>query len=296
MPALGSDLVSYREQMTGMWNDADNNKQFIGLHSSDSEGGNSNVFGYLERNWGTGSYQTMVDFDGEEVRIVPDNKQAWGAMPQGNSRGLHTCVMGRAGWSRDRWMQEGKMLERTAMRYAEWSKLYDIPLVKITSHQARAGERGIVGHADISDAWDESDHWDPGPDFPFDVVIERAKEILNSGENDMANADEVMVQFMGVDNSGWTELRPFPNNQGETYSVFKARNLAAGEGQTMVEALATLVFEATLRIPAYQGENLDELGPETVLGHAAAAHGAVLDLIELVKSLAADVAALKEGK
>lgn len=295
MPALGSDLVPYREQMKGMWNNAPNEFQFIGQHSTESEGGNANVIGYLERNWGTGSYQTMVDFDGEEVRLVPDDKQAWGAMPQGNRRGLHTCVMGRAGWSRDRWLQEGKMLERTAMRYAEWSRLYGIPLVKITAYQARAGERGIVGHADISEAWDESYHWDPGPDFPYDVVIARAKEILALGVSDMADAADVMVQFMGVGNKGWVQLRPFPNEKSEAYSVFKNRLLTSDEGQTMVEALATLVFEATLRIPAYRGDKLPTV-PETVLGHAAAAHGAVLDLTEIVKKLAADVAALKEGK
>lgn len=290
MPALGHDLVPYRDQMNGLWSSANNDKQFIAQHTTESESGNTNVIAYLERTE-AGSYQTMVDFDGEEVRMVPDDKQAWGAMSQGNRRGLHVCVMGRAEWSRDRWLQEGKLLERTAMRYAAWSKEYGIPLVKISAGQAANGERGVLGHIDISAAFGESDHWDPGHNFPYDVVIARAKEILGGdveqpgGEDGMANADDVMVQFQGPGHQGWPQLRPFPNNQDEVYSVFWNRLLASEEGQTMVQALATLVFEATLRIDPYRADKLSALGPETVLGHAAAAHGAGLDVLQEVKAL-----------
>ena len=294
MPALGHDLVPYRDQMNGLWNNADNDKQFIAQHTTESESGNTNVIAYLERSQ-AGSYQTMVDFDGEEVRMVPDNKQAWGAMGQGNQRGLHVCAMGRAEWSRDRWLQEGKLLERTAMRYAAWSKEYDIPLVKISAGQAANGERGVLGHIDISAAFGESDHWDPGYNFPYDVVIARAKEILGGdvgqpgGEDGMANADDVLIQFQGPGHQGWPQLRPFPNSQDEVYSVFWNRLLAGEEGQTIVQALATLVFEGTLRIAPYRGDKLDELGPETVLGHAAAAHGAGLDILKEVRALSAKV-------
>jgi hypothetical protein len=303
MPALGTDLVDYREQMVAhLWNNADNNRQFIAQHTTESEGGNTSVVGFLERTQ-NGSYQTMIDFDGEEVRMAPDNRQAWAAMNEGNRRGLHVCAMGRADWSRERWLQEGKLLERTAMRYAEWSRLYDIPLVKIGPDEIARGERGICGHIDITNAFHESDHWDPGYNFPFEVVIARAKEILGgaaagqpAGEDDMATANDVLVQTMGPGNNGWPQLRPFPNNQNEVYSVFWNRLLGKDEGQTMVQALATLVFEATLRIAPYQADKLTALGPETVLGHAAAAHGGVLDLIAKVDELAKKVDSLIKEK
>ncbi len=175
---LATGLLAYREQLNGLWNSADNTKQLIVQHTTESEGGNTSVVGYLERT-NNGSYQTMVDFDGEEVRMVPDNRQAWAAMNQGNRRGLHVCAMGRAEWSRDRWLSEGRLLERHALRYAEWSRLYGIPLVKISAAEAAAGARGIVGHIDITAAFGESDHWDPGHNFPYDVVIARAYEINN---------------------------------------------------------------------------------------------------------------------
>ena len=201
MALLGIDLLPYREQMGArLWNAADNTGQLIVQHTTESTGGNTSVLGYLERTR-NGSYQTMCDLDGEEVRMVPDNRQAWAAMDQGNRRGLHTCAMGRAEWDRDRWLAEGRLLERTAMRYAEWNRLYGIPLVKITAKQARDGVRGIVGHIDITEAWGESDHWDPGHNFPYDVVIERAKEI-NSGapqeDDNMPSAQEIAQAILAA--------------------------------------------------------------------------------------------------
>ncbi|MFG1794125.1 peptidoglycan DD-metalloendopeptidase family protein [Nocardia sp. NPDC049149] len=183
------DLMPYREQLHGLWNNADNTAQVIVQHTTESESGNSNVINYLEKT-GNGSYQTMVDSDGEEVRMVPDDRQAWGAGSAGNRIGLHVCAMGRAAFSRERWLSETRLLERTAMRYAEWSRAYGIPLVKLGPAEVRAGERGICGHADISAAFREVDHTDPGVNFPYDVVIERAKQLLNQ-EDDMQLSDTI---------------------------------------------------------------------------------------------------------
>lgn len=41
----------------------------------------------------------------------------------------------------------------------------------------KAGQRGICTHADISAAFRESDHTDPGSGFPLDLVIARAREL-----------------------------------------------------------------------------------------------------------------------
>ena len=38
-----------------------------------------------------------------------------------------------------------------------------------------AGKRGITGHADVSAAFRKSDHWDPGPDFPWTRFLRLAR-------------------------------------------------------------------------------------------------------------------------
>ncbi|WIC89672.1 lysin A [Rhodococcus phage Apiary] len=297
--SLGEADYPPREQMKGMWNDAPNEFQFIGQHTTESDGGNSNVIGYLERNWGTGSYHWMVDFDGERVRLVPDSKQAWAALPIGNRKGLHVCAMGYASWSRERWLQEGKMLESTAQVYAAWSKQYGIPLVKITAAEAKAGKRGVLGHGDIKDAWGEGTHWDPGPNYPYDRVIARAKEILGQVPSQPAPGGGMspeMIQWLGDParaKRGWLQLRPFPDNQGKVYNTFLNREMAQDEGLTVVEALCRVLFESTLRIPAYRGDARKALGPETVLGHAAAAAGGVDDILAAIAELTREVQGLK---
>ena len=97
----------------------------------------------------------------------------------------------------------------------------------------------------------------------------------------MTAADEVKTQFLGLVTAtvkrGWAGLRPKPGPDGTVFSAFLGRALKADEGQTLVEAVGSLVHEATLRIKPYrQGVQKDV--PETVLGHSAAAHGTALDI------------------
>ncbi|WP_459955176.1 peptidoglycan recognition protein family protein [Nocardia sp. IFM 10818] len=249
-----------------LWNAADNTRQLIVQHTTESEGGNTSVIGYLERNR-SGSYQTMVDFDGEEVRMVPDDRQAWGAMNEGNRRGLHVCAMGRAAWDRNRWLSEPKLLERTAMRYAEWSRRYGIPLHKISAAQARAGERGIVGHIDISEAWRESDHWDPGRNFPYDVVIARAIEI-NGGapatppqEDDMPSAAEIAKALLE------TRIQRPDGRPGETVGNVLAW-IDQHAAQLVVEALGP--GSEAIRGPVVDPKRWPELGDRTQVEALAA--------------------------
>jgi hypothetical protein len=93
----------------------------------------------------------------------------------------------------------------------------------------------------------------------------------------MSAASDLVTQFMGAGmKRGWSGLRPHPDPKGTVWSVFLGRALAADEGQTLIEAIGTVVHETTLRIKPYrQGVQKDV--PETVLGHAAGAHGTALD-------------------
>ncbi|RBO87955.1 hypothetical protein [Nocardia puris] len=101
-------------------------------------------------------------------------------------------------------------------------------------------------------------------------------EMLGIEDDSMSRADEVLHQLRGDDtdslagNTGWRMLAPVGG-----HSVALGRQV---DRLSVVEALAQLVFEATLRVLPYRnGQQADV--PETVLGHAAAAHGAGLDAL-----------------
>lgn len=86
-------------------------------------------------------------------------------------------------------------------------------------------------------------------------------------------------------NSGWKGLAPQPDNDGRRWSAFIGKVV---DRQSLVEAVGTLVFEATLRILPYRGGTKKD-APETVLGHAAAAHGTALDILERLDELEAKI-------
>ena len=74
------------------------------------------------------------------------------------------------------------MLPRAARLVAEICLRWSIPVAKLGAHELLQGGRGITGHADVSAAWHRSDHWDPGPGFPWSefmgMVEERSMEDL----------------------------------------------------------------------------------------------------------------------
>lgn len=90
----------------------------------------------------------------------------------------------------------------------------------------------------------------------------------------MSDGPEVRVQMRGPGDNGWSELAPQPDPQGNRWSAFKKRNVTA---QSVVEAIATLVWEATLRVKprGYTATRKDE--GDTALGLSATAAGVALE-------------------
>lgn len=143
--------------------------------------------------------------------LVPDERAAWTAGPTGNSVGLHIeqcafVAMSRPQWLSESdvnvwvpWLNDGRggwrlirspmsMLRNTAKWLRTKSDKWGIPLVKLSPAEVRAGKAGVCGHGDISVAWGETDHTDPEPNYPWDVVLTLAR-----GGADVEEDDDDMV-------------------------------------------------------------------------------------------------------
>jgi peptidoglycan hydrolase-like protein with peptidoglycan-binding domain len=73
------------------------------------------------------------------------------------------------------------MLE-TLARWIAWRcAVRRIPIVLLTDADLKAGKAGICDHDAVSNVYKKSDHWDVGENFPWDVVIPRAKQIAGVG-------------------------------------------------------------------------------------------------------------------
>lgn len=140
----------------------------IVIHSTVSpteEGGARNIAAYFRSRNAGGSAHYVVD-PGETVQVVYDSVVAWHAPPNSHSLGVEMCDMpqripGR--WARKK---HRAMFRRTARLVAELCLAYDVPAERIKASGLRAGKRGVCGHTDVSQAFRQSSHWDPGY-FPW---------------------------------------------------------------------------------------------------------------------------------
>jgi len=106
------------------------------------------------------------------VQSVWDKDTAWGA-PGVNAEALHIEHAGYARQSRENWLDEYSlpMLQISAKLAAELCHRHSLPPVHLTNAQLARGHAGLVDHNQITQVYPGGDHWDPGPNFPWDVYL-----------------------------------------------------------------------------------------------------------------------------
>lgn len=126
---------------------------------------------YFARETSGGSAHYVHDAGGAEEHCVPEAVIAWHAPPNQYSVGDEIC--GEPTYTRDQWLspEVWPALQASARRCREVCDRYGIPKVKLSPADLLAGRHGICGHVDVSQAWHQSSHWDPGPNFPWDRYL-----------------------------------------------------------------------------------------------------------------------------
>jgi N-acetyl-anhydromuramyl-L-alanine amidase AmpD len=116
-----------------------------------------------------------VDAD-SVVQCVREDDIAWHARG-GNTNSIGIELAGYAGQKTLGWNDDYSraVVERAARVTADVCARYGIPIRRIRAADLVAGRRGVTGHADVSAAFHKSDHWDPGPDFPWTRFLRLAR-------------------------------------------------------------------------------------------------------------------------
>lgn len=122
-----------------------------------------------------GSAHINVDND-SIVQCVRDNDIAYAA-PGANRDGIQIELAGFGNQTRQQWLDDYSeaLLQRGADATAQYCLKYAIPPVHISNQQLADGRRGIIGHYQASAVYKQSDHTDPGPNFPWDFFIGRVQ-------------------------------------------------------------------------------------------------------------------------
>lgn len=181
--------IPVHEDRTGARKSTPN--RLIVLHTS--EGGETgaaaaNLAGFLtrpgDRTTSAGgrfgaSYHVVLDVE-SAIPAVPYDVVAYAAAGA-NHDGIHLCFPGRAGQSREQWLDpiSRGMIRTAAAVIVDVSELEGIPARFLTVAAIKAGAAGVCDHEDISNAFGRSTHWDVGPSFPWDVLAADIADFIN---------------------------------------------------------------------------------------------------------------------
>ncbi|MBP2472734.1 hypothetical protein JOF53_001606 [Crossiella equi] len=133
--------------------------------------------------------------DNRIEQYVPYDRAAW-TLRSGNPISDNAELCGFAKWTRAEWLRHPRMLEQTAQWIAQRCRARGIPLRKLTPAQVAKGESGVIGHHEWTVGKKDGSHWDPGPQFPWDLVM--AKAGGQSGEDELPTPNEVAAATLDM--------------------------------------------------------------------------------------------------
>lgn len=129
----------------------------------------------------------------EAVQCVPDNVIAYGAPPNKGSIHVEQCDPQTGPVSRWQDANHQAMLRVAAKLVAGLCRKYNIPVVKLNAADLRAGRKGICGHADVSAAWHQTDHIDPGGGYPWGQLLHLVNAELHPPTPPAITGDKVLL-------------------------------------------------------------------------------------------------------
>ncbi|MGW4123612.1 peptidoglycan DD-metalloendopeptidase family protein [Nocardia sp. NPDC004711] len=198
-PTMDSPIT--REDLSDNCHSGGRSVSWIAIHTQEGGGNARSIIPYLQNPAPGGdpdravSYNAVVD-DHESVLVVPWDMNPWAAM-NANPRADHILMAGSfVSWSRGKWLEtdasdgvnEDEMLTRTAALVAWRCLERGIPIEYVGgTGQTPPARRGVCGHVDFG-AWGGG-HTDPGPNFPWDELIRRARAFAEG--DDMPSADDI---------------------------------------------------------------------------------------------------------
>lgn len=154
--------------------------RLIVIHTMEApEGPNTaeNIAVYFARGDVVASAHACVDQDSLVVCLPPSDTAF--AAPGANADGYQIEQAGYASQDAAGWAdaESQSMLRLSAAHARSIALAAGIPLRHLTDDELAAGAAGFVGHDQVSRVYRLSDHWDPGPNFPWSQYM----SLVNNG-------------------------------------------------------------------------------------------------------------------
>jgi hypothetical protein len=155
--------------------------KYVVLHSTESPNTKGSAQGVAKffTTAKTGSANLVVD-DRSCFLCLPDSVVPYAAPPL-NTTGFHIEQCGYSAWSKAQWMLHLPTIYRAAYKASLRVQEHNIPPVWLTVADLKAGKKGITSHNNISLAFRESSHTDPGPNYPESTFMWFLRRFLAQG-------------------------------------------------------------------------------------------------------------------
>jgi len=158
------------------------------------------------------AYHYVVDADS----IIPLCLEEQEPYAQGgaNDALISVCVTGKAGQTPEQWADElsHPALLNMALVTARIVLANDIPVQRLLGPDLVAGRRGICGHVDVRDAYMRTTHTDPGPYFPWSMMLDLVDQIAYPPAP-IPQEDDLMPPVYFRNSQNWVGcLNPYDGN------------------------------------------------------------------------------------
>lgn len=126
---------------------------------------------YFQDPSATGSAHYIVD-PKVTLQCAYDTVVCWHAPPNPHSLGIEIeCSLANDGKGHWQLASHVAMMQRAATLVAVKCLEHNVPAVKLSVADLKAGKHGICGHVDVSNAFHQSTHTDPGSYFPWSQFL-----------------------------------------------------------------------------------------------------------------------------
>jgi hypothetical protein len=188
---------------------------------------------YFKGNVSASSHTGIDDTPGTIGEYVKRPNKAWTAA-NANPVAVQTELCAFAKWTPEEWSRHPVMLENCAAWVAEECAYFGIPITKLTASQAQGSGRGVCQHNDLG-SWGGG-HWDAGPGFPMDQVLEMARSGGGAPAQPTQEADDMIASAV-ADNG---TLHVFEANAETVFYTYQPKNKSAWSGGEAGKQVAKL--------------------------------------------------------
>lgn len=160
-------------------------KQGVVIHDSETgDGSAANLIAAMQkpgdrliagsnppRYYGSGYHAITLNDDDDWSQLLGPEAGPFHAPPL-NKTWWGICIPGRANQTREQWLDPESLagIRAVAAFIVQKSQIDGFPLEFVDAAGLKAGRRGYTSHYQVSLAFHQTDHTDPGPSFPWDVL------------------------------------------------------------------------------------------------------------------------------